>query len=178
VLRNWSANSSSCSTRTLFHTSSSAGVRELGIRKSARGLGGAGFIGCRVEAGVGRDVSLWGERGGVLVRKGTDLSMSGSRSNQRHPAGLLGANVEEGGYPGIVPTSRPRVLLVVVSLDEDRPGVGAGVDRGGESASVSVMSVLLRRSSGGDSEGLTCCSCCNALRRCSRRAVDDWEGGT
>ena len=54
---------------------------------------------CRVEAGMGRKayLSLWGEMGGVLVRKGTDLSMSGSRSGQRHPAVLLGARVEEGG---------------------------------------------------------------------------------
>ena len=108
----------------------------------------------------------------MLVRKGTDLSMSGSRSDQRHPVGLRGANVEEGGYPGLLPTSRPSVLLVV-SLDEGRPGVGAGAARSGESVSVSVMSVLLRISSGGDSEGLTGCSCCNALRRCNRRPVDD-----
>jgi hypothetical protein len=54
---------------------------------------------CRVEVSVGREISLglWGERGGVLVRKGTDLSISGSRSGQRHPTALLGANVDEGG---------------------------------------------------------------------------------
>jgi hypothetical protein len=100
VLRNWSADCSSCSMLILFHASSSRG---LGARKSARDLKGVGFIGtrgkigCRRETGVGCETGFWGERGGVLVRKGTDLSMSGSRSNQRHPGGLLGANVEEGG---------------------------------------------------------------------------------
>ena len=113
----------------------------------------------------------------MLVRKGTDLSMSGSRSNQRNPMDLLGARVEEGGYPGLAPTSRPRVLSVVVSFDEGRPGVGVGAARGGESVSVSVISVLLRRSSGADSEGWGGVSCCNALRRCNRRAVDDCAGG-
>jgi hypothetical protein len=74
----------------------------LGVRRSASDLRAAELIGvgcetgCRAEAGVGC-FGLWGERGGVLVRKGTDLSMSGSRSGQRHPATLLGANVEEGG---------------------------------------------------------------------------------
>jgi len=113
----------------------------------------------------------------VLVRKGTDLSMSGSRSGQRQPVDLLGANVEEGGYPGVAPTSRPRVLSVVVNIDKGRPGVGVGPARGNESASVSVMSVRLRRSSGADSESSGGVSCCNALRRCKRRAVDDWVVG-
>ena len=80
----------------------------------------------------------------MLVRKGTDLSMSGSRSDQRHPVGLLGANVEDGGYSGTAPTSRPSVLLVVVSIDDEgRPGVGPGAARRGESVSVSVISVRL-----------------------------------
>jgi hypothetical protein len=69
------------------------------------------------------------------------------------------------------------VLLVVVSIDEGRPGVGAGAARRGESVSVSVTSVRLRISSGGDSDGPGVFSCCNALRRCNKRAVDDWEGG-
>jgi hypothetical protein len=109
------------------------------------------------------------------VRKGTDLSMSGSRSDQRNPVGLLGANVEDGGYPGIPPTSRPRVLFVVVSIeDEGRPCAGPGAARGGDSVSVSVMSVRLGRSP--NSEGSEGCPCCNPLRRCNRRAVDDWVG--
>ncbi len=52
---------------------------------------------CTIEAGVGREAKLWGGRGGVLVKKGTDFSISRSRSDQRHPVALLGANVEEGG---------------------------------------------------------------------------------
>ena len=133
---------------------------------------------CRVEAGMGRETcfSLWGERGGVLVRKGTDLSMSGSRSGQRHTAALLGASVEEGGWVEAAPTSRPRVLLVVVSSDSGRPRPGAGAARSGGSVSVSVTSVRLRRSSGTDSEGSGGRSCCNPLRRCNRRAVVDWTG--
>ena len=74
--------------------------------------------GCRIEAGVGREFSLWSEMGGVLVRNATDMPIPGSRSGQRHPVGLPGANIEEGGYPEIPPTSRPRVLLVIVSVDE------------------------------------------------------------
>jgi hypothetical protein len=101
--------------------------------------------------------------------------MSGSRSGQRHPPGLLGANVEEGRNPVIPPTSRPRVLLVVVSVDDEgRSGVGPGA-RVGESVSVSVMSVRLGRSP--NSEGSEGCPCCDPLRRCNRRAVDDWAGG-
>jgi hypothetical protein len=82
-----------------------------------------------------------------------------------------------GGYPGLDPTSRPRVLSVVMNFTEGHPGVGAGAVRGGESASVSVMSIRLRISSGADSEGSGIVSCCNALRRCNRHAVDYWAGG-
>jgi hypothetical protein len=82
-----------------------------------------------------------------------------------------------GGYPGLDPTSRPRVLSVVVNFTEGHPGVGAGAVCGGESVSVSVMSIRLRISSGADLEGSGSVSCCNALRRCNRRAVDDWAGG-
>jgi hypothetical protein len=81
-----------------------------------------------------------------------------------------------GGYPGLDPTSRPRVLSVVVNFTEGRPGVGTGAVHGGESVSVSVMSIRLRISSGADLEGSGSVSCCNALRRCNRRAVDDWAG--
>ena len=52
------------------------------------------------------------------MRNATDMPTPGSRSGQRHPVGLPGANIEEGGYPEIPPTSRPRVLLVIVSVDE------------------------------------------------------------
>ena len=52
------------------------------------------------------------------MRNATDMPTPGSRSGQRHPVGLPGANTEEGGYPEIPPTSRPRVLLVIVSVDE------------------------------------------------------------
>ena len=108
---------------------------------------------------MGREIGLWGESGGVLVRSGTDLSMSGFCSRQRHPVGFLGANVEEGGYPGITSTSRPRMLLVVVSVDDEgRRGAGQGA-RGGESISVSWMSVRLGRSL--DSKGSSGCPCCN-----------------
>ena len=76
----------------------------------------------------------------------------------------------------VAPTSRPRVLLVVVSSDNGRPRTGAGTARGGESVSVSVTSIRLTRSSGADSEGSGDCSCRNPLRRCNRRAVVDLTG--
>ena len=76
----------------------------MDVRKSASDLRGVELEGTeyeiggsRVEAGVGRKAGLWGESGGVLLRKGTELSISGSRSGQRHPVGLVGANVDEGG---------------------------------------------------------------------------------
>ena len=47
----------------------------------------------------------------MLVRKETDLSISGSRSIQCHPVDLLGANVEEAGYPGLEPTLRPKCVV-------------------------------------------------------------------
>ena len=74
----------------------SCATRELGVRKTARDLKGQRFgymASCRIDAGVGH------------------------RSGQRHPVGLPGANVEDGGHSGTAPTSRPRVLLVVVSID-------------------------------------------------------------
>jgi hypothetical protein len=73
------------------------------------------------------------------------------------------------------------VLLVDVSSDNGRPRGGAGAACGGDSVSVSVTSVRLRRSSSADSEGSggsAVGSCCNTLRRCNKRAVvDDWTGG-
>ena len=94
------------------------------------------------------------------LKKETDLSMSGWACWAK----------SAGGYPGMAPTLRSRVFLVVVSLDEGRPGVGAGVSRGGGSY---VAEGIRRRFKDSDSGG---CPCCNALRRNSR-AVDDWAGG-
>jgi len=73
--------------------------------------------------------------------------------------------------------SLSQVLSVVVNFTEGRLGIGAGAVRGGKSVSVSVILIQLRISSGADSKGSGSVSCCNALRRCNRRAVDDWAGG-
>ena len=66
------------------------------------------------------------------------------------------------------------MLLEIVSVDEGRPGVGAGAVRCGDSVVVLVMSVRLGRSPGSDGLGG---SCCNPLRRCNSRAVNERAGG-
>jgi hypothetical protein len=65
---------------------------------------------------------------------------SGSHSNQSHPVGLPGANVDEGGY-GDGNNFEAQSVFGVVNLDYGHPDVGGGAARGDESVAVSVMSV-------------------------------------
>ena len=85
--------------------SRSSATRELRIHKSCLGsergkvLGTLCKTGCGIEADVGREFSLWGEMGGVLVRNATDLSMPGSLG-PAPPSGLAGCQHRREWIPG------------------------------------------------------------------------------